>query len=248
MFITETFEKEYIERYVNENLNIFKNKKLLIHTVGEQGINLYELLAERNIAVYAFAESSVKLIGKKIYGLPVIKIEEIPQDSFIIVSSPDTIYLNISGEPLMSEKFWEVLDYIDKSSNDPYLFTITNALLLNEKAAERIVNSTFKMVTISMDAATPKTYKRLRRGGDFNIWLENVKNFLRLRNESGRKNFEINILYTAQRECLPEIPDAIKIAGEIGIDKIEIHPLYNLSEKQTWVVPVDEEFTYFYPQ
>ena len=88
MFITETFAKEYIERYVNENLRVFQDKQLIIHTVGEQGINLYELLSERNIDVLAFAESSPKLISKKIYGLPVIKLEEIPTDSFIIVSSP----------------------------------------------------------------------------------------------------------------------------------------------------------------
>lgn len=367
MFITEAFAREYIEKYVDENIQIFNKENLIIHTVGEQGINLFELLNQKGIKVASFADKSPKLIGKRIYDIPVIDEKNIPLNSFIVVASPTTaikdrnqliylghkeekihklypsvidyfhnefmekdkayyanltreqnmklinderlseykleslptqivldlttkcnlncchctdhhnkevslyrnqaenyvnyerykflfdyvnsIYLNISGEPLMAKGFWEMLDYIDESENDPFLFTVTNALLLDEKAADRIVNSKFKMLTISMDGATQKSYKRLRRGGDIELLHKNIKNLMKKRKESQRDNLEIRMLYTVQRENLEEIPLAVKLAGELGIDRFEIHPLYeNIAGKETWVIPVDDEFTYYYPQ
>lgn len=369
MFITETFAKEYIETYVNENKDIFLNKKLVIHTVSEMGIYLFELLNKLEIKVEYFTETNKKLIGKNVYNTSIIDIDNFNDKSeefTILVSSPTTankdlsyliskgfkeenlikfypnvidyfhdqfliqdqekyanltreknfelleeerfkswkveslpnqiildlttkcnlncchctdhhnidvsrirnqsenylkmdrynflfkyvnsIYLNISGEPLLSDKFWDVLDYIDGLDNDPYLFTITNGLLLNEKASNRIVNSKFKMITISMDGVTPKTYKRLRRGGNFNVLIENLKRFVSIRNKAGRQDLEIRILSTVQRENLTEIPELVNLANEIGVDRLEIHPLYeNIAGKDTWIIEVDD-FVYYYPQ
>ncbi len=367
MFITETFAREYIEQFINEEINRFENKTIYLHTVCEMGVYVFELLNDMKVEVKAFTDFSQRFSGLNIYGVPVINPDEIEPDSIVMVTSTtvaireksklihsginekniimlypeviayfhdyfmskdqdiygnlskeenmklrtrehfkevelkslpsqlildlttkcnlncvhctdhhnrevsryrnqaenyihddrysflfnylDSIYLNISGEPLMTPKFFEVLDQIDESDNNPYLFTITNGLLLNEKNSRRIVNSKFKMITISMDAATEKTYARLRRGGDFKTWVENVGRFVELRNEAGRTDLEIRLLYTVQRENLSEIPMAVQIAVDLGIDFMEVHPLYdNIAGKESWLIDVDDTFQYYYPQ
>ncbi len=365
MFLTETYAAEYIEQFVEENLDIFKNKKIVIITVCEQGINFLELLRRHHLDAAAFADTNEKTIGRMICGIPVITYEQIQSDDFCIVSSASTayfdkkclemkgvsadriftlypnvieyfregfesvdrehyegltkeqndayaademrgaievrslptmlildlttrcnlncrhceahhnkevskirnreenymnpsrykrildfansIYLNISGEPLMSEKFWEVLDYIDASPNDPVLFTVTNGILLDEKAADRIVASKFKKIFISMDAASDLTYQRLR-GGDFKVWKKNVK-YLADRKKSEGKNLQIILQHTISREALEETLDAVKLAEELGADRISLRPLYtDIAGKETWIVPMDDKRTYFYPQ
>lgn len=367
MFIRETFAAEYIERYVEENINLFREKKkIVILTVCEQGINFFELLRNRNISVEAFADDNEVVKGKVIYRLPVLNINEIPEDAFIIVSSPtiayrdrnrlvkmgyreeniftmypnviqyfsehfinidkeqykgitkkentelykkelrnkvevksiptmlivdlttkcnlvcrhcdmhhnkeisklrnmeedytpverykflldyaDNVYLNISGEPLLSPKFWEILDYIDQSDNDPYLFSVTNGILLDEKAANRIVDSKFKVLLVSMDAASNETYKRVR-GGDFSLWCKNVRYIAQRKKEMNNTQLKIVLQHTVSREALEETSDTIKLAEELGVDEIIIRPLYeNIAGKETWRVPMDEEREYYYPQ
>lgn len=365
MFIKETFAAKYIAKYVEENLESFRNRKLTIVTVCEQGINFLELLREHGLDAEAFADYNEKVLGKTICGLPVIEYGQIDKDSLLVVSSASTayhdrddllnagydeeqiltlypevieyfregfeqidrekyagltkeqndqyakeerrgvvevkslptmlildlttrcnlncrhcgphhskavsrirnreenymkpsrykqlldyansIYLNISGEPLMTKKFWEVLDYIDASDNDPELFTVTNGLLLNEKAADRIVHSKFKKLFISMDAATDQTYRRLR-GGDFSIWRKNVAYLVKAKKEAG-SNLRIVLQHTISREALEETLDTVKLAEELGVDEIIIRPLYtDIPGKETWLVPMDETRDYYYPQ
>lgn len=164
-----------------------------------------------------------------------------------LLDAAKEVYLNISGEPLMTKKFWEVLDYIDESANDLFLSATTNGLLLDEKAAERIVNSKFKSLYISMDAATNKTYQRLR-GGDFEVWKKNVGYLASYRTEQ-KSPLKIYLQHTISREALEETVDAVRLGDELGADVIILRPLYTeLGGIDTWVVPMDEERDYYYPQ
>jgi MoaA/NifB/PqqE/SkfB family radical SAM enzyme len=159
----------------------------------------------------------------------------------------DFVYLNISGEPLMTKRFWELLDYVDASDNQPELFTITNGILLDEKASNRIVDSKFQSIFISMDGASKLTYKRLR-GGDFDLWYKNVK-YLSERRTAVGKNLEIVLQHTVSREALEETKRAVEIAEELGVNRIIIRPLYEeIAGKENWLVPMDEERDYFYMQ
>ena len=94
MFLTETYAAEYIEQFVEENLDIFKNKKIVIITVCEQGINFLELLRRHHLDAAAFAVTNEKTIGRMICGIPVITYEQIQSDDFCIVSSASTAYFD----------------------------------------------------------------------------------------------------------------------------------------------------------
>lgn len=159
----------------------------------------------------------------------------------------DTVYLNISGEPLLSPRFWEVLDYIDASENDPFLFMTTNGLLLGEKEAKRIVDSKFKHIYISMDGASKFTYQFVR-GGDFELWKKNVTFLCKTIKEKESKLW-VGLEHTVCRETVTEIIDSIKLAEEMGVSEILIRPLYtSMPGTENWVVPVDDTHSFYYPQ
>ena len=56
--------------------------------------------------------------------------------------------------------------------------TNTNANLLDDDAARRLIAAGLDAIYIGIDAATPETYARVRVGGDFSKVVSNVENLL----------------------------------------------------------------------
>lgn len=62
----------------------------------------------------------------------------------------------------------------------------TNGLLLTEKTGEALIRAGLTKLMISLDAATPETYARMRPGSDFATVAANIENFMKLRRSLGR--------------------------------------------------------------
>ena len=86
------------------------------------------------------------------------------------------------GEPLLHPQIREVLR-IFSAANPLDFWMVTNGLLLTEELANEIVASKLTWLSISIDAASPNTYKKIR-GGDYEKLLQNIDTFLRIRNET----------------------------------------------------------------
>lgn len=54
----------------------------------------------------------------------------------------------------------------------------TNGLLLNDKHIDAIIQYGVTQLCISIDGATPATYNSIRRDGDFEHLISNVKRFI----------------------------------------------------------------------
>ena len=76
---------------------------------------------------------------------------------------------------------------------DQFLFT--NGTLLNQKNSEIILNSSLTRLFVSIDAATEKTYdkvripvnKKIMNSGRLSLIEKNIKNFINLRNKYKKK-------------------------------------------------------------
>lgn len=93
---------------------------------------------------------------------------------------------NMLNEPLLDKKIIKRIKLasdagiIDSRMN-------TNASLLTEEKAEEIVDSGLTRLLVGLDAFTPDTYKKVRIGGDFDLVMRNVDNFLKIREKKGKK-------------------------------------------------------------
>ena len=151
------------------------------------------------------------------------------------------------GEVMVSRTFWSALDTITHThTGTPFLSINTNALLLNEKNAARLLASKISELNVSFDATTADTYQKIR-GGDFNKLLNNVRGFMRAREAAGRHDLRVVMNMTLMRANIEELPDFIRMAKELGADEVQYWRMNDgdFYHAQKWVVQKgDWRFSY----
>lgn len=113
------------------------------------------------------------------------------------------------GEPLLDKQFFERVEYT-KSVGIQRVTTNTNGMYLDEEKIEKVFNSGLDEIYVSFDAATSKTYKKIRPGLDFQIVKKNILNLVKERERRQSKKPEIVLSYVESRDNKHEIKKYIK--------------------------------------
>lgn len=119
-----------------------------------------------------------------------------------------TISLNGMGEPFISERLPDQIDYYASMENK--IVTNTNLSLLNERLISQI-NDHFEWIEISCDGATKETYEAIRRNLSFETFLKNLF-ILKERCPRVRKHIATVIM----RQNVQEMPELVKLAYDAG--------------------------------
>jgi radical SAM protein with 4Fe4S-binding SPASM domain len=94
------------------------------------------------------------------------------------------IQFTANGEPLLHRGLEEMVRYAnEKGVLD--LIIHTNAVGLSEKRSRALLKAGFHKLAISFDSPVKETYEKLRKGANFEKTLDNIRNFVRLRDELG---------------------------------------------------------------
>ena len=93
------------------------------------------------------------------------------------------VNLHHTGESLIHPDFPEMVAYCREKGLVTRLHT--NATLLTEEKARQIIAAGLDLISFSFDGYDKETYEGLRIGARFEETLENIKNFLRLKQELG---------------------------------------------------------------
>lgn len=82
-------------------------------------------------------------------------------------------------------------------------------------------------VKISWNGATETTQKDIMRGASLNQHIQNARRFITVRDELSDKNYcTMTMQLTFMRCNLEEIPDIVKLAIELGFDRVKGHQLW----------------------
>jgi len=103
---------------------------------------------------------------------------------FPLLRGAQVLHINPAGELFVSKLSRRVLEFIsDENTPDLQLDIISNGVLFNEKEWNRFpgIHKRVRSVRISTDAATKGTFETLRRGGEWELFLENMRFLSRLR-------------------------------------------------------------------
>ena len=105
------------------------------------------------------------------------------------------------GEPLLDPDFSEKVAYAKKAGIE-IVSTNTNASLLDEETATKILNSGLDVIYISLDATSKEVYEKIRKGLDFDIVKKNIQRFIELKNSRKKKKPAIilNFCYIADNK------------------------------------------------
>jgi len=102
----------------------------------------------------------------------------------------DFVNLHNFGEPLLDKDFVWRVEYA-KQRGVAWVSTNTNGQVLNKKLSKQLIKAGLDEIFISLDAATKKTYQKIRIGLDFDKIVRNIKNLASLRKKMNKDNPKI---------------------------------------------------------
>ena len=157
-------------------------------------------------------------------------IEQIP--------SIKSVLLQGVGEPLLNPYFFDMVKYL--KDRDIKVYTNTNASLINEYIAKKIVNSQIDEVRISFDAVTNEKYEYIRQGLNFNLVKENIIRLSTIKKEMRSDLPDIQFSIVGMMYNLEELPKIVDFAYKVGVSHIQILNLfltgYDLGRKENSLV------------
>jgi MoaA/NifB/PqqE/SkfB family radical SAM enzyme len=141
-----------------------------------------------------------------------------------------SVRITSGGEALFSKHFRDLLRHIDRHScpNLTELQLLTNGMLFTRREWQRIAHLSYLDVTVvfSVDAGSKETFERIRRGGRWEAFLDNLHFAGELRRRNEVKT--LLLVFAVQADNFREMPAAVRLALETGVDVISFRRLENV--------------------
>jgi radical SAM protein with 4Fe4S-binding SPASM domain len=155
-----------------------------------------------------------------------------------------SIGLHGAGEPLLYPFLFDLLRELDPAKNETGFNS--NGHLLKPKIRKSLLDSGLGWLSISLDAATPGTYLRIRRRKDFETLLGKIRALVEERNRANQRRPEVEINMTLMRLNLEEAPAFVELAADLCVDRVmfqEIHPggRQQVAAPDGWVFDYEKE-------
>jgi len=96
------------------------------------------------------------------------------------------MYLQLFGEPLLNPNVFEMIRYAKERTVYEVVMN-TNATLLDENSASRVVTSGLDRIVLSFEGSSRETYEQIRRNARYESTLKNIQGFLRTKKATGSK-------------------------------------------------------------
>lgn len=123
----------------------------------------------------------------------------------------------IGGEPLVSRECLEIIGRADPARfADLHLGLITNGAAVSAKAEALLASRRLSWVLVSIDAARPDTFRRIRRGRLDKV-LDGVRALERVRDRQGA-SWPLRIGFTVMRSNMEEVLEFAMLARELGVE------------------------------
>jgi len=139
------------------------------------------------------------------------------------------IHLSGQGEPFLNKEIFDIIKYANKKG---ILVNLnTNGILMTKSVVKKILEVDVGEIAVSLESANSREYEKIRRGGKFEVLINNVKN-LSGELKSRGKNTIVSFAVTIFKENIEEMKDFVKLASDIGVSKIIAQ---TIQEKEDYV-------------
>ncbi|MEJ2245295.1 MAG: radical SAM/SPASM domain-containing protein, partial [Acidobacteriota bacterium] len=136
-------------------------------------------------------------------------------------SRPPGVFFGGLGEPLAHP---DIVDMIRRmKSLGCYVELITNGTLLNNSLSEQLIDAGLDLLWLSLDGATPESYRDVRLGA---VLPEVLSNLMELRSARWKKHHpvgldlmlqpQIGIVFVAMKRNISDLPAVLRLANELG--------------------------------
>jgi MoaA/NifB/PqqE/SkfB family radical SAM enzyme len=136
-------------------------------------------------------------------------------------SPPPEVLFGGLGEPLSHPHIADMVRQVKELGSSVEL--ITNATLLTREVSQRLIEAGLDMLWISLDGATPESYRDVRLGAALPEVLANIREFRRARWATHRPTTldlllhpQIGIVFVAMKRNIADLPAVFRLAAELG--------------------------------
>jgi radical SAM protein with 4Fe4S-binding SPASM domain len=135
----------------------------------------------------------------------------------------ERLVLHGIGEPLLARDLPAMV--AEAHARGVRVLFNTNAIALSARMAHRLIDAGLDELRVSMDAADPDTYRRLRGVNGYAKAMANTERFCAIRAGRGARHPEVWLYFVCMRANLAELPRVIERAGEMGVDAVNLQRL-----------------------
>lgn len=111
---------------------------------------------------------------------------------------------NYLGEPLLHPKIVEMVAYAKDAGVIDTMIN-TNGVLLTEKMSEALLDAGLDNLFVSIDSANKERYEAIRVGAKFEEVVDNIKNFVSLKESKGKKHVQTRVSMVVMEENADEV-------------------------------------------
>lgn len=137
------------------------------------------------------------------------------------------LMLGDHSEPLLYKEIREVIRSA-KRNKIMDIFLFTNGVLLTEDLAKFLIEEEVSRVFVSLDAATPATYQKIRGKDELEKIERNLRRLVELRNQSGKDLPVVRVSFCVQQENFQE-QDSFHRKWDGVVDAIEYQATTDVS-------------------
>ncbi|MCR4317203.1 MAG: radical SAM protein [Planctomycetes bacterium] len=146
-----------------------------------------------------------------------------------------------TGETFQHPEFLKILATIRAEYPELLTHAVTNAMHFDERTCERIVELGLHTISVSLDAASAKTYHKIRIGGDYSKVLAGISRLGRVKARRGSGFPYLNSTFTASGRNYRELPAFIDLASSLEIREVHVNNIEVYHEADL------KQSLYFYP-
>jgi MoaA/NifB/PqqE/SkfB family radical SAM enzyme len=136
------------------------------------------------------------------------------------------------GEPLLNKALPQMISYLKQHKGSHVLFN-SNATLLKSDWQRSLIEAQLDELRVSLDAATPETYRKIRGAPVFAKIIENLQGMVASKAALGSTLPKLSLWCTGMKENITELPDLVRLAARLGIGEVYLQRLVFYDEGHT---------------
>lgn len=121
------------------------------------------------------------------------------------------------GEPFMNKEILRMISYAKKKGL--IVSVVTNGHFIGEKELSEMIKCYLDQIVISLDGATPETYKQYRVGGDFSKVKKAIERLVEEKSKTGSRFPHIEVQFLVMKQNEKEIDKFKEMVKELKVDK-----------------------------
>jgi MoaA/NifB/PqqE/SkfB family radical SAM enzyme len=140
------------------------------------------------------------------------------------------VVLHGIGEPLMVPNLPRMIRYL--KDRGTYVLFNTNGTLLNERRGRDLIDSGLDELRVSLDAAEPEAFLKVRGKDSFARIVDNVRRFRAVQRGIGAGQPRVSLWLTGLKETLGQLPAFVDLAHDIDVREVHLQRLVYFSGGQ----------------